>query len=70
MTTVEGWQQTSPDTLEVWQKSLRLKVPVEASGAHTVTGETIEDDGLKFQRIALRLSAPTTAGWIRVRFTP
>jgi hypothetical protein len=70
LTTVGGWQQTSSNSLELWQKVNRLKATVEASAPFAIADEVITDDGLTFHRIAIRLTAPAASGWIRVRFRP
>ena len=53
--------------LELWGQ--RIQATIEASAGFTIAGESVTDDGLTFQRIAIRLNAAATTGWVRVTYS-
>lgn len=69
ITTLGTWTQLAADRLELRNGRENVQVLIEASGAFFINGQAITDDGLTFQRIAIHLSAPATAGWIRVTYS-
>lgn len=66
LTTLGNWQQLPNGTLELWQKSERLHVRIEASAPYELIGEKIDEEGLAFTRIAIRLKERQQAGWVRL----
>lgn len=69
ITTLGNWRLRSSTALELWQRTEHLHAQIEASGAFDIVGETVQDEGLTFQRIAVRLKDATSAGWVRVRYS-
>lgn len=66
LTTLGNWKQRSDDTLELSQKNQLLLVRIEASAPYDIIGEKIDEDGMRFTRIAIRLKNPQQTGWIRL----
>lgn len=66
LTTLGNWQQLPDGTLEFWQKSERLRVRIEASAPYELGAEKIDEEGLAFTRIAIRLKDKQQAGWVKV----
>jgi hypothetical protein len=69
VTTVGTWTQVGWNRLQLERWGQRIQATIEASTGFTVAGESVTDDGLTFQRIAIRLSAPATSGWLRVTYS-
>ncbi|MDB5274925.1 MAG: hypothetical protein JWO58_3292 [Chitinophagaceae bacterium] len=65
-----NWQAHGDDTIELWQKNEHLMAHIEASAPYEIASEKIDEEGLAFTRIAVRLKAPQPSGFVRVRFTP
>lgn len=67
---VTRWQYTlHPEgSLTFKEKSELLRAQISASADYELRPETITEEGLTFQRIRIRLKAPATSGFVRVRF--
>lgn len=65
-----GWQQQEDGSLLLWHRNERLQARIEASAAYTLQAETVEEEGLRFTRIAISLQAPQREGFVRVLFRP
>ena len=68
ITTTGTWTQLAPDRLRL-QRQQQVEALVEASAPFSIVGEQVTDDGLTFQRVAIRLNAAATNGWVRVTFS-
>jgi hypothetical protein len=68
ITTTGTWTQLAPDRLR-FQRDEKLEALVEASAPFSIVGEQVTDDGLTFQRVAIRLNTAATNGWVRVTFS-
>lgn len=66
LTTLGEWEQLSADTLEFWQKDERLSVHIEASAPYEIIGEKVDDEGMRFSRIGIRLKGEQMSGWVKV----
>ena len=65
-----NWQVRDDGQIELWQKSEHLLARIEATAAFTVDDEKVEEEGLFFTRLAIRLKAPAKQGSIRISFRP
>ncbi len=65
-----GWRQTAEGELELWQKHERLRARISASAAYDIEAVPVDEDGIQYTRIAIRLRGPQGAGYVAVRFTP
>lgn len=65
-----GWQQRDDGKIELWQKNEHVLASIEASGPIELIGEKVDDEGLIFTRIAIRLKAAAREGFVRVKFMP
>ena len=70
LTTLGSWKQNPDGSLDLWQKDAHLTARIEASGPWTLKVENSNEEGLRFTRIAVVLSEPSQAGFVRVVFTP
>ncbi len=68
ITTTGTWTQVAPDRLRL-QRDEQLQAHVEASAPFSIVGEQVIEDGLTFQRVAIRLNTSATSGWVRVTFS-
>ena len=68
ITTTGTWTQLAPNRLRL-QRDEQLQALVEASAPFSIVGEQVTDDGLTFQRVAIRLNTAATNGWVRVTFS-
>jgi len=68
ITTKGTWRQLAPDRLRL-QHYQQVDALLEASAPFSIVGEEVTDDGLTFQRVAIRLNTATTNGWVRVTFS-
>ena len=68
ITTTGTWTQVAPNRLRL-QRDEQLQALVEASAPFSIVGEQVTEDGLTFQRVAIRLNTPATNGWVRVTFS-
>ncbi|MDB5801300.1 MAG: hypothetical protein JWL63_2239 [Rhodocyclales bacterium] len=64
-----SWRMQSDDTLELWQKNEHLMAYIEASAPYEIISEKVDDEGLAFTRLAVRLKGTQSAGFVRVRYT-
>ncbi|HEX5126629.1 MAG TPA: hypothetical protein VFW00_07800 [Rhodocyclaceae bacterium] len=70
LTTAGNWRQQSDGSVELWQKNEHLLAHVEASGPWDLIAENVDEEGLAFTRIGIRLRTPQASGFVRVRFAP
>lgn len=68
ITTTGTWTQVAPNRLR-FQRNEQLQALVEASAPFSIVGEQVTEDGLTFQRVAIRLNTAATNGWVRVTFS-
>lgn len=68
ITTTGTWTQLAPNRLRL-QRQQQVEALLEASAPFSIVGEQVTEDGLTFQRVAIRLNAPATNGWMRVTFS-
>ena len=68
ITTTGTWTQLAPNRLR-FQRDEQLQALVEASAPFSIVGEQVTEDGLTFQRVAIRLNTAATNGWVRVTFS-
>jgi len=66
---IKNWRQVAPDTLELWQDKEHLLARIEASGPYTIVSRLVNEEGLAFTRLGIRLSETTRDGSIRVHYT-
>jgi hypothetical protein len=65
------FQRVADDTLDFWQKREHLRAKISASQAFELQTETVTEEGLTFNRTAIRfLQAATGNAWVRMEFTP
>ena len=65
------FQRVADDTLDFWQKQEHLRAKISASQAFELQTETVTEEGLTFNRTAIRLlQAATGNAWVRMEFTP
>lgn len=64
------WQRQADGTLVLWQRKERLLARVEASADYVLEAETVDEEGLRFTRVAIRLREPQREGFVRVSFEP
>jgi hypothetical protein len=69
ITTLGTWTQLAPNRVDITFNGTLVKATIEASAPYSVVGETVTDDGLTFQRIAIRLDSAAVNGWVRVTYT-
>lgn len=65
-----NWQVREDGQIELWQKSEHLRATIVATAAYTVEPEKVEEEGLSFTRLAIRLTGPAKQGSIRITFRP
>jgi Heparinase II/III-like protein len=68
ITTTGTWTQLAPNRLRL-QRDEQVQALVEASAPFSIVGEQVTEDGLTFQRVAIRLNTAATNGWVRVTFS-
>ncbi|MFT3735164.1 MAG: hypothetical protein QM776_09085 [Rhodocyclaceae bacterium] len=66
VTTRGSWQLVAPDTIELWNGSEHLIAKIDSSAAYSIIGEVIDEEGLIFTRIAIRLNQNQQTGWVKV----
>jgi len=65
------FQRVADGTLDFWQKREHLRAKISASQAFEIQTETVTEEGLTFNRTAIRfLQAVTGEAWVRMEFTP
>ena len=64
------FRQTGADGLEVWRRQKHLQARIEASSAYEIVAEKVDEEGLAFTRVAVRLAAPQRTGFIRILYLP
>ena len=64
------WQLRPDGQIELWQKSEHLLAQIQASAPYSVVDEAVDEEGLRFTRLALRLNGAVQQGFVRVRFEP
>ena len=65
------FQRLADGTLDFWQKREHLRANISASQAFELQTETVTEEGLTFNRTAIRfLHAVTGNAWVRMEFTP
>ena len=65
-----NWQDRGNGKVELWQKAEHIMASIETSAPYELITEKVDDEGLAFTRIGIRLEAPAHEGYIRVRFVP
>lgn len=65
-----NWQQTGEKEIELWQQKQHLIGHIEASAPFEITSEKVNEDGIAFSRIGIRLVSPQQSGVVRVRYAP
>ena len=71
LTTRAKWKKLSANALEFSIEGVLLRCEIDTAGAaFDISSETIEDDCIPFERIALRLLQPSSSGSVTLRFTP
>ena len=65
-----NWQIREDGQIELWQKSEHLLARIFSTSAYSVENERVEEEGLSFTRLAIRLKAPARQGTIRITFRP
>ncbi len=68
ITTTGTWTQLAPNRLRL-QRHQQVEALLEASAPFSIVGEQVIEDGLTFQRVAIRLNTAATNGWVRVTFS-
>jgi hypothetical protein len=68
ITTLGNVRQPTANTLEFWQQAQVLGASIESSAPIALSAETIDEDGLRFQRIAIRFQALAANGWLRLTY--
>lgn len=64
------WKILSDGRIDLSQGDQRLVARIEASAPFEVIAEKIDEEGLAFTRLAVRVVGKNRDGWIRQRFTP
>ena len=64
------FRQTGAGGLEVWRRQKHLQARIEASSAYEIVAEKVDEEGLAFTRVAVRLAAPQRTGFIRILYLP
>ncbi len=70
LTTRAKWKKLSASTLEFAIGGVALRCDIDPAGADfEITSETIEEDCIPFERIAIRLLQPASSGSVALRFS-
>ena len=71
LTTRAKWKKLSANALEFSIEGVLLRCEIDTAGAaFDISSETIEEDCIPFERIAIRLLQPASSGSVTLRFTP
>jgi len=71
LTTYSAWKQTGPDTLVFEKGGERLTAGIQVTrGSVTIREEKIEEGGISFTRIGIRMNEPLAAGAMKITFSP
>ncbi|MEC5385328.1 hypothetical protein VVD49_06310 [Uliginosibacterium sp. H3] len=65
-----NWKDRGDGRIALWQKNEVLQAQVESSAPYELVSEKVDEEGLTFTRIAIRLKDPASEGFVRVRFVP
>ena len=65
-----SWNIREDGQIELWQKSEHLLARIFSTSTYSVENEKVEEEGLSFTRLAIRLAAPARQGTIRITFRP
>lgn len=66
LTTLGNWQQQSDGALLLWHKNERLQARISTSAPYEIIGEKIDEEGMTFTRIGIRLKQAQQSGWIKI----
>lgn len=64
------WRERAPAELEFRRGGEMLLVGITASAPFALDSETVDEEGLIFTRIAIRLQSPQSEGFVRVQYRP
>lgn len=70
ITTTGNWRDKGEGKLEFWQKQQHLLGWIEASAPYEIISEKVNEEGLAFSRLAIRLKAPQSTGYVRIHYAP
>lgn len=65
-----NWKIRDDGQIELWQNAEHLLASISSTSAYTVENEKVEEEGLSFTRLAIRLNEPAKQGSIKVTFRP
>ena len=65
-----SWNIREDGQIELWQKSEHLLARIFSTSTYSVENEKVEEEGLSFTRLAIRLAVPARQGTIRITFRP
>ncbi|MGL4611549.1 MAG: hypothetical protein ACRCYY_18040, partial [Trueperaceae bacterium] len=69
LTTLGSYAKDSHELLRFTHKDQTLLAKIETSAPWTLVEEVIDEEGLVFTRIGIRLQKPATTGFVKVTFT-
>ena len=69
LTTLGSWTRQADGSILFRQGDEWLVCTIEASTPWVIAPEVSDEEGLKFTRIGVRLLAPSTQGFVTLRFT-
>ncbi|MDQ8023303.1 MAG: hypothetical protein REI94_15810 [Moraxellaceae bacterium] len=70
ITTLGSWRRREDGLLEFRRRNESLLARIEASASFDLVEERIDEEGLSFTRLAVRLREPATEGFVRLHYTP
>lgn len=62
------WRRLGPDTLEVWRGSKKVQVQIAASSPYEIVEDRVDEEGIRFTRLAVRLKGNVKSGSVNVRY--
>ena len=65
-----SWKDLGDGKIELWQKKEHLIANIDSSSPYEIIAEKIEEEGMVFTRIAIRLNGKLNKGYIKLTFEP
>ena len=67
--TLGTWTRRGPSELVLSHAGESVRVVIEASAPFDLVAESVTDDGLSLQRIAVRLTGASRSGWVKTSYS-
>jgi hypothetical protein len=68
LTTLGTWKQEAPDRISFTRNGQTLQAQIEASAPCEIKEESVDEEGIKFTRLGIRLATATATGFVRVTY--